>query len=107
SSAAHQSAWLHFQKPRPGLYARLSQMHDSGLLGRMFPEFAAITCRVVRDFYHKYTVDEHTLLTIRTIERLAAPSGSAPRERPRFASLLQGLERPELLVLALLLHDIG
>jgi [protein-PII] uridylyltransferase len=106
-SAAHQSAWLRFLKPRPGLYARLSQMHDSGLLGRIFPEFAAITCRVVRDFYHKYTVDEHTLLTIRTIERLAAPSGSAPRERQRFASLLQGLERPELLVLALLLHDIG
>ena len=42
-------------------------MHgDSGMLGQMFPEFKAINCRVVRDFYHKSTVDEHTLLTIRT-----------------------------------------
>ena len=57
-------------------------MHDSGLLGQMFPEFKAISCRVVRDFYHKYTVDEHTLLTIRNLERLVergagAASGSA------------------------------
>ena len=28
--------------PRPGLYARLSEMHDCGLLGRLFPEFQAI-----------------------------------------------------------------
>jgi [protein-PII] uridylyltransferase len=107
---AHRSALLQFLKPRAGLYARLSQMHDSGLLGRMFPEFGAITCRVVRDFYHKYTVDEHTLLAIRTLERLVAPSAppeSPRRERERFASLLQDLERPELLVLALLLHDVG
>ena len=48
--------------PRPGLYARLTEMHDCGLLDRVFPEFARIHGRVVRDFYHKYTVDEHTLL---------------------------------------------
>src|SRR5262249_26987919 len=63
-----RDALLLFLKPRPGLYARLSELHDCGLLGRMFPEFAGITCRVVRDFYHKYTVDEHTLLTIRNLE---------------------------------------
>jgi [protein-PII] uridylyltransferase len=108
--SGRRDAWLEFLKPRAGLYARLSQMHDSGLLGRMLPEFGAITCRVVRDFYHKYTVDEHTLLAIRTLERLAAPPsppGTQPRQRERFASLLQDLERPELLVLALLLHDVG
>jgi len=107
--ATRQAAWLAFLRPRPGLYARLSQMHDSGLLGRILPEFGAITCRVVRDFYHKYTVDEHTLLAIRTLERLATPMrpGTSTRERERFASLLQDLERPELLVLALLLHDVG
>ena len=70
----------HFLKPRAGLYARLSQMHDSGVLGRLLPEFAAITYRVVRDFYHKYTVDEHTLLAIRTLERLARlPPGTPSR----------------------------
>ena len=63
--------------PRPGLYARLSEMHDCGLLDRVFPEFARIHCRVIRDFYHRYTVDEHTLLTIRGIESLWNPDRSA------------------------------
>jgi [protein-PII] uridylyltransferase len=58
----------------------------------------------VRDFYHKYTVDEHTLLTIRNLERLAAPSTPG---RERFAALLTDLPAPELLVLALLFHDVG
>jgi [protein-PII] uridylyltransferase len=102
-TAADRDALLRFLRPRPGLYARLSEMHDTGLLGQMFPEFKAISCRVVRDFYHKYTVDEHTLLTIRNLERLT----SAGPERERFARLLTELDRPELLVLALLYHDVG
>ena len=99
----HRAALMRLLKPRPGLYDRLSEMHDCGLLGRMIPPFQAITYRVVRDFYHKYTVDEHTLLTIRNLERLASPAPG----RERFASLLQDLEAPEQLVLALLLHDVG
>jgi [protein-PII] uridylyltransferase len=92
-----------FLRPRPGLYARLAEMHDIGVLGQMFPEFKAISCRVVRDFYHKYTVDEHTLLTIRNLERLT----SAGPDRQRFARLLGEVDAPELLVLALLFHDVG
>jgi [protein-PII] uridylyltransferase len=99
----HRDALLRFLTPRRGLYARLSEMHDCGLLGQMFPEFKAITCRVVRDFYHKYTVDEHTLLTIRNLERLL----EAEPSRQRFARLLTELESPELLVLALIYHDVG
>jgi [protein-PII] uridylyltransferase len=104
-TAAHREALLRLLRPRPGLYARLSEMHDSGLLGQMIPEFKVITCRVVRDFYHKYTVDEHTLLTIRNLERLTEALVSPERER--YARLLAELARPELLVLALLFHDVG
>jgi [protein-PII] uridylyltransferase len=109
-----RAALLNFLKPRPGLYARLSEMHDAGLLARMLPPLQPITYRVVRDFYHKYTVDEHTLLTIRNLERLGdserVSAAAVPRRSPgreRFAALLRDLESPELLVLALLLHDAG
>jgi [protein-PII] uridylyltransferase len=79
-------------------------MHDCGLLGRVFPEFQAISWRVVRDFYHKYTVDEHTLLTIRNLTRLA--TAAAP-DRQRFRNVATGIASLELLVLSLLLHDVG
>jgi [protein-PII] uridylyltransferase len=97
-------ALLNLLNPKTGLYERLSEMHDCGLLGRVFPEFQAISWRVVRDFYHKYTVDEHTLLTIRNLERI---STTEVPYRLRFRNLLSEIERPELLVLSLLLHDVG
>ena len=90
--------------PRPGLYARLSEMHDCGLLDRVFPEFSRIRGRVIRDFHHKYTVDEHTLLTILNIESLWSPDIQG---RQRFSSILQEIHAPELLTLALLYHDVG
>ena len=103
-TAAERDRLLRVLRPRPGLYARLSDMHGRGLLGRMFPEFQKVYCLVVRDFYHKYTVDEHTLRTIHSVERLCAPRTAS---RKRFAGVLRELERPELLVLALLFHDVG
>ena len=94
----------HVLRPHLGLYERLSEMHDCGLLSRLFPEFSRVHSRVIRDFYHKYTVDEHTLLAIRGIESLLDPQTAS---RKRFASLLQELRSPELLTLALLFHDVG
>ena len=104
TDASDQSALLTLLKPKKGLYDRLSEMHDCGLLGRVFPEFQAISWRVVRDFYHKYTVDEHTLLTIRNLERI---STTEVPYRLRFRNILGEIDRPELLVLSLLLHDVG
>ena len=101
---SERDLFLHLLTPKPGLYERLSEMHESGLLGRMFPEFRKIYCRVIRDFYHKYTVDEHTLLTIRNLSELADPNAT---RRRRFARVLAELQYPELIVLALLFHDVG
>jgi [protein-PII] uridylyltransferase len=90
---------VQFLRPRPGLSARLSEMRDCGLLGAIFLEFNEISCRVTRDFYHKYSVDEHTLLTVKNVERLM--------NHPRFGPVLREIRRPELLVLTLLYHDVG
>src|SRR5207253_2802518 len=98
-TAVHKHRLVQFLRPRQGLAARLAEMRDCGLLGALFPEFDEISCRVTRDFYHKYTVDEHTLLTVRNVERLLS--------HPRFGPVLRELPAPELLVLALLYHDVG
>jgi len=92
-------AILEMMKDRKGIYEILLAMHEVGLLGKIFPDFEEIRCRVIRDFFHKYTVDEHSLIAIRNIEEL--PSSH------RFSILLSELENPELLLISLLFHDIG
>ena len=82
----------------------LSSMQETGVLRAIFPEWAGIECLVIRDFYHRYTVDEHTLVSIQMLADLR--QSQDPLER-RFAELFEELESPARLLLALLLHDAG
>jgi [protein-PII] uridylyltransferase len=107
-------AW--FAEPRvlwPELQNLLSQphasgalrgMHHSGVLTAIFPEWEQIECYVLRDFHHRYTVDEHTLITIENLEEL---SGAKDPARERFAGLLSEIEHVAVLKFALLFHDTG
>ena len=82
----------------------LRPMQRLSLLTEVLPEFRAIDSLVVRDFYHRYTVDEHSLRTIEHLQELAEP----PDERAaHFRQLWKTVERRDLLILALLLHDVG
>ena len=91
-------------RPRPGLYKALSEMYELGVLELLFPEFGSIRARVIWDFYHRYTVDEHTLLAIRNVESLA---DGTSEEDGRFKALLKDAVDPSMLTLALLFHDVG
>ena len=88
----------------PHAAASLRAMHRLGLLDLLFPEFQAIDSLVIRDYYHRYTVDEHSLVTIENLHRLALAGNDVDR---RFRDILPTLERPELLYLSLLFHDVG
>lgn len=88
----------------PHAASALRAMHRIGLLVLLFPEFEAIDSLVVRDFYHRYTVDEHSFLAIENLHRLRHPENNWER---KFQEILEELEQPELLCLSLLLHDIG
>ncbi len=112
-TAALGGMWLDRQPSWPSLRALLALphaatglrvMHDTGLLVRLIPEWSRIDCLVTRDFYHQYTVDEHTLVTIESLEELR---DSTDAERQRFRTLLNETAAWETLRLALLLHDMG
>jgi [protein-PII] uridylyltransferase len=86
----------------PGMALR--PMHRLGLLIEILPEFRTIDSLVVRDFYHRYTVDEHSLRTIEHLQELAEP---ADARSAHFAQLWRTVDRRDLLILSLLLHDVG
>ncbi len=82
----------------------LRQMHRTGFLGRLVPEFGALTCLVQHEFFHQYTADEHTL---RTIDMLDGLSGEPHEEVAFYQKLWRGIDEPWILYLALLMHDTG
>src|SRR6266852_1337265 len=86
----------------PGVALR--PLQRLGLLTEILPEFGRIDSLVVRDFYHRYTVDEHSL---RTIEHLQELADSADPRGTHFQELWKTAERRDLLILSLLLHDVG
>jgi [protein-PII] uridylyltransferase len=98
--------WVYLKEllVQPHAAEALRAMHSLGLLTLAVPEFETIDSLVLRDLYHRYTVDEHTFLTIDSIHKLQ--SKQVEWLLP-FAELYTELERPELLFLALLFHDTG
>jgi [protein-PII] uridylyltransferase len=72
-------------------------MHEAGVLSAIFPELEAIECLVIRDFFHRYTVDEHTLVAMQNLWNV----------RGGYADLLAEVKHPGLLLFAMLFHDSG
>jgi [protein-PII] uridylyltransferase len=82
----------------------LRAMHSSRLLTLLLPELEGIDALVIRDYSHRLTVDEHTFLAIENLHKLRQSHSNWDQ---RYAELLDELEQPDLLYLALLLHDTG
>jgi [protein-PII] uridylyltransferase len=82
----------------------LRTMHALGILELLIPEFHGIDALVIRDSYHRYTVDEHTFLVIDNVHALRQPHVAWEK---RFATLLAEIDRLDLFFLALLMHDTG
>jgi len=98
--------WLYLQETllQPHAAEALRAMHSLRLLTLLLPELKLIDSLVIRDFYHRFTVDEHSFLAIESLHRLKQSQAEWDK---RYAELLGELEDPELLYLALLLHDTG
>jgi len=98
--------WTHLREllVQPHAAESLRSMHSLRLLALALPEFETIDSLVLRDLYHRYTVDEHTFLAIDVLHRLR--TNDIEWLTP-FAGLFTELERPELLFLAVLFHDTG
>ncbi|MDP2688494.1 MAG: HD domain-containing protein, partial [Deltaproteobacteria bacterium] len=86
------------------VYKTLDRMHRLKLLDKYIPEFAEISCRVQHDLYHVYTVDAHTIFAVRELERLR---GQYKGDFSLLSTIFEELPNPEIILLAVLFHDIG
>ena len=68
----------------------IETLDQRGLFVRILPEWAPVRCKPQRNAFHRFTVDRHLCET--------AANASA---------LVDRVERPDLLVVGALLHDIG
>ena len=92
------------RQPR-GVFDALKQMNRLGLLAAYLPDFENIVGRMQFDLFHLYTVDAHTLLVVRNLRRFSTPQGQA--ESPLAHTIMTRFDKPELLILAALFHDIA
>ncbi len=90
--------------PEPHAADALRAMHSLHFLTLFLPELKGIDALALRDVSHRFTVDEHTL---QAIDYLHGLRQSKFKWDERYAGILGELDQPELLNLAILLHDTG
>ena len=95
---------LMLQQPR-GIVHEFRRMNQYGILGRYLPEFGRIVGQMQHDLFHVYTVDQHILMVVRNLRRFTMPEFA--HEFPLCSELMNGFERPWLLYVAALYHDIA
>ncbi|NJD06446.1 MAG: [protein-PII] uridylyltransferase [Methylococcaceae bacterium] len=88
-----------------GITHQLRRMNRYGVLAAYLPAFGKVVGRMQCDLFHVYTVDEHTLFVVRNLRRFALEKHRA--DHPHCNELFELVDRPELLYIAGLLHDIA
>ncbi len=86
---------------QPNAAMALRTLHECRILEAIFPELREMEALVIRDFYHRYTVDEHTMVAITSVLNLRNMAGDP------FAELAAETPDLDLLAIALLFHDVG
>jgi [protein-PII] uridylyltransferase len=88
-----------------GVSRQLRRMNLYGVLGLYIPSFGRIVGRMQYDLFHAYTVDEHTLFVVSNLRRFAL--SRFDHEYPHCSPLMQSFDKPEIVYLAGLFHDIA
>ena len=98
-------AFLSILRRGKGADALLMKMHQLGFLSRYIPEFSDVEGKVHYDLYHVHPVDIHSILAVEELGRLR--DGYYQKDYPLLTSLIREIEKPDILFLTTLLHDIG
>ncbi|MCO8042994.1 [protein-PII] uridylyltransferase [Acinetobacter bohemicus] len=101
----HQALFMAIIRSPYRLYDTLVTMKRYGVLGNYIPAFGQITGLMQYDLFHIYTVDAHTLLLLRNLNRFKEPGFA--KDFPVVSSVFQRLSRRDIVYLAAIFHDIA
>ena len=92
------------QQPE-GITHAMRLMNQTSVLGRYLWVFRKIVGQMQHDLFHVYTVDQHILMVLRNVRRFFMAEHS--HEYPMCSQLAGGWDKPWILYVAALFHDIA
>ena len=98
-----RSVFMEIIKHPRGMGLPFTLMYEHGVLAAYIPQWSRIVGQMQFDLFHAYTVDAHTHKLAKLINNY--PNSKA--EHPLAHEIFKNLEKPELLFLATIFHDIA
>ena len=88
-----------------GITHAMRLMNQTSVLGRYLWVFRKIVGQMQHDLFHVYTVDQHILMVLRNVRRFFLAEHA--HEYPFCSQLASGWDKPWILYMAALFHDIA
>ncbi len=105
SDPVNRATFLRILQQPEGITHALRLMNQTSVLGRYLWVFRNIVGQMQHDLFHAYTVDQHILMVVRNVRRFFMAEHS--HEYPICSQLAAGWDKPWLLFVAALFHDIA
>ena len=105
AAPVNKALFMELLKQPDGVTRAFQLMNRTSVLGRYLPAFRRIVGQMQHDLFHVYTVDQHILMVLRNVRRFMVIEHT--HEFPFCSSLIAHFEKPWLLVIAALFHDIA
>ena len=105
SDPVNRQRFLQILQQNQGITHAMRLMNQTSVLGRYLWVFRKIVGQMQHDLFHVYTVDQHILMVLRNVRRFFMAEHS--HEYPMCSQLAAGWDRPWILYVAALFHDIA
>ena len=101
----NRATFLSIMQTNDGLTHTMRLLNQTSVLGRYLWVFRRIVGQMQHDLFHVYTVDQHILMVLRNVRRFFIADHA--HEYPFCSSLAGGWDKPWILYIAALFHDIA
>ncbi|MFN7855609.1 MAG: [protein-PII] uridylyltransferase, partial [Acidovorax sp.] len=101
----NRAAFMRILQEPAGITHAMRLMNQTSVLGRYLWPFRRIVGQMQHDLFHVYTVDQHILMVLRNVRRFFMAEHA--HEYPFCSQLAGGWDKPWILYVAALFHDIG